>query len=236
MERKLRSFLTLSFIIISLMAVGIVMQTATAHADAVPVMTFYGKSISAPYFSKYWYQIDMGSRFKGASKVTIKSSNKKVFAPDPLDKEAFKYHCIYGEAKKKGSCTITIKVKKSSGTRTYKCKFRTVKYQNPFSSFKLGSKKLQSKFKKFHAASFVNKAKSAKIKIKAKKGWSIKKIVYERNEFVEGKTKITKKTIKNGSTIKFKPGDEYVFETIYVTMYNKKLKEKVQFVLYPSNY
>ena len=71
MERKLKSFITLSLIIIAFMMCFAIMQTDAAHADAVPVMTYFGKSITAPYFSGYWYQIDVGSRFKGAEKVTI---------------------------------------------------------------------------------------------------------------------------------------------------------------------
>ncbi len=236
MERKLKSILTLSFIIVLFMACMFIVQTVTAHADGVPVMAYYSKNMSAPFVKNYWYQIKMGNKFKGAKKVTIKSSNKKVFNPNPLDKESYRYNSIYGEVKKKGTATITVKVKKSGGSKTYKFKFKTVKYQNPFKSFKIGSKKLEKKFKKFPAASFVNKAKSGKIKIKANKNWSVKKIVYERDVYTEDGSKHTKKTVKNGSKIKFKPGDEMTDETITVTMYNKKLKEKVDFVIYPTEY
>lgn len=159
--------------------------------------------------SECWYTVEMGSKLKGADKITVKSTKPKVAKPEQYDDV---FNII---AKKPGKTTITAKVKKNGATKTYKIKVTVKKlsYSSPFKSFKIGKKKLGAQFKQMGVAYYpVKRSTKQKISISLKKGYELKKIVIRKFK----KDDILVKNIKNNGEVKIKNG-----EPIEVYVYDK---------------
>ena len=189
------------------------------HADGfVSGFTKYSKKMTMYTGSKYGnvYSINMGKKTKGAKKVTVKSSNKKVLEPFHFGKPS---NDVMASAKKPGKATLTIKVKKGNKTKTYKIKVKVKKRVNPFKSFKVGKIKATSKFKRDQLVD-VNVANNSKkkISIKLKSGYKLKKIVCTTWNPDNGEGK--EKTIKNNSTITAKED----LTNLYIRIYDSKTK------------
>lgn len=193
-------------------ACAVLIMSQAVYADGADVTLKYGKK-AVVSTGIYVGMIDMGSKAKGVKKITMTSSNKKVAKPiNGIASADFPYpHFQCGKA---GTTTLKIKIKKKSGTKTYKMKLKVVKYKNPVAKFKLSGKNYAKKFKKSIYADVQRPNAKDKVAVKAAKGWKIKKIVHF---YVSGDKYIEKK-IKNGSKVKWKTD----FDSIMVTLVNKK--------------
>ena len=141
----------------------------------------------------------------------VKSSNPKVA------KVSAKYEgCVdvkYGQ--KTGSTIISCKV----GGQLLQHKF-TVKYTCPVKKFKVGKVSALKTFKKKNTFTTKKTLGKKKMKVKAKKGWVITKVVTE----VMGKFK--EKTIKNKTKLSMKVKIKYPADRVAVTFKNKKSGEE----------
>lgn len=202
----------------------IVPSVVAVHADgAVLTEAKYAKTVKYYVGAEYGEMVtlNMGSRLKGAKSVKITSSNKSVVKPFSYQKGDG--NRIFLQLKKKGSAKLTITVKKSGKTTKYKATVKTLKYSNPFKSFKVGSKSVTSKFKKTMIAYYKNKLNSKqKISIKVKSGKKIKKIEYNAYNFETEET--IEKTLKNNSSVKLIKDNQDWAESIWVTVYDSKTK------------
>ena len=169
----------------------------------VPQNTFAGGAINTAKFAKKMtvstssgmVMISMGKKLNGAQSVTIKSSNKKVAYATPYSK-GDKY--IYVGIEKKGTTKLTVKVKKKSGTKTYKGKLKVVAYKNPAKKITLNGKNITSKFKKTnYYESTARAGNKTPLTIKAKKGWKVKEI----RHISYGTAKTIAKTKKKSTVI-----------------------------------
>ena len=213
------------------LAAAVILIPQTEKAMAAPVnKTAYQKNLTISNADKY-IEIDMGKKAKGAKKITVKSSKKSVLKP------ASGWKSVYTNVNKKGKATLTIKVKKKSGTKTYKCKVKVVKYKKPVTKFALGARNYAGSFSKGTYGMIRNTAASAKLSVKAAKGWKVKKIKYTASAYNKASRKYTKisKTLKNNSNVSLKTAAGWS-QQIAVTVYNKKQKltETLTLAVYPK--
>lgn len=155
---------------------------------------------------------------KNSKIKNVKSSNKKVI-------EVKKYwvddygHIVYN-IKKAGTATISFDLVVNKKTYRYSVKIKTVKYENPFKSFKIGSQNYISKFNKTDWVgtdkgwqSFL-KPVSGKLKISLKKNWKITEM-YRMPMFNYDK----KTTVKNNKKVNLKS------EVLDICLKNTKTKQ-----------
>ena len=196
---------------VSMMIMPVPQKTLAGSGEIVK----YKKSIGA--LTDSVWQINMGKKLKGATKVTVKSSNKKIAKQAfKWDKDSGKYLFIM-TGSKKGTAKLTIKVTTKKGTSKYKCTIKTYKYKNPLKALKIGKKNIASKYKKqlYYETGELSKG-SHKISVTPASGWKVRKIVYSCYDFEKDKANDTK--IKNGGSVKIKAnGDEY-YETVQIVM------------------
>lgn len=188
---------------------AVMIMSQAVYADGPDGEIKYGKKMTISKASHYAI-IEMGSKVKGAKKVTVTSSNKKVIKPDAEMTSYIKEPVV--QVGKKGTATVKIKVKTKKGTKTYKGKIKVIAYKNPMKKVKLGGKDITKKFKSSLYYSYTGEPGKTKFSIKPAKGWKVKVIRYYR---VSGDSAKSKK-IKNNSTITWKQNDWVVFY-----MYNK---------------
>lgn len=130
----------------------------------------------------------------------VKSSNKSVVAIADYDGGY-----IDLTFKKAGTANVTYTWK----GKAHKVKFIVYKYTNPVATFNVGSKKFASKLKK-SAIAYYDPFLGGKVQVKAKKGWTLKKLQTIGD---------SQKTIKNGAKIK-----KGKVSLIVATLQNKKTK------------
>ena len=217
------------------LAAAVILIPQTEKALASPVnKTAYHKNLTISDADKY-IEIDMGKKAKGAKKITVKSSKKSVIKPSAGEKDF--YRSAYINVNKTGKATLTIKVKKKSGTKTYKCKVKVVKYKKPVTKFALGARNYAGSYSKGTYGMIRNTAASAKLSVKAAKGWKIKKIKYTASAYNKDSRKYTKisKTLKNNKSVSLKTAAGWS-QQIAVTVYNKKQKltETLTLAVYPN--
>lgn len=213
------------------LAAAVILIPQTEQAAAAPVnKQAYKKSLTISNVDKY-IEIDMGKKAKGAKEITVKSSKKSVIKP------ASGWKSVYVNVKKTGKATLTIKVKKKSGTKTYKCKLKVVKYKKPVTKFTLGARNYAGSFSKGTYGMIRNASASAKLSVKAAKGWKVKKIKYTASAYNRASRKYTNisKTLKNGKNVSLKTAAGWS-QQITVTLYNKKQKrtETLTLAVYPK--
>ena len=202
-----------SFAVIVMVVVAIAMLmpalTQEARADDFNTAKYKKKVTVYKDYVPVW--LNMGSKVKGAKKMTAKSSSTSVVK---INKYALDDRMVVFDTKKKGKATVTIKIKKKSGTRTYKCKVKVVGYSTPAKSVKVAKKSYTKKFKK-KTKYFTRKPESKKEKVivQCKSGWAVKiRHVWYTDDFHT-------KTVKNGSNVTYRQNAE--FEYISFTFYNK---------------
>ena len=207
-RRKLAAFLAIVMVVSCF--VVFVPQKTYADMDSVK----YAKKITISTVSKELY-FDMSKEVKKIKKVDITSSKPSVIK---IDSSGFLV------VKKPGTTKLTIKVKDKKG-KTYKFKsnVKVVKYTNAFKSFKIGTKEIKSKFKKYSGTYFESgQLKTGKIKITPNKGWKLKSIKYEAYNYSEDKEPVhISKKIKNKAKINLNRGKGWDYY-LTVKMYNKK--------------
>ena len=224
MKKKTQKLLAAVLSVFVAFALVIVPQTSAPIAGmAQPAK--YAKKINVA--AGMAYELNMGKRLKGASKVKVTSSNKKIVAHfgkwDP--KRGGKYLLI--NAAKKGAATLTIKVTKKGKTKKYKCKVKVNKYKNPIKKFMIGSKNVAKAFKKYPGTgSTFTKGGKYKVAVTPASGWKVKKIEYKCYSKNTGKTVKTAFKNKKSGTITVKASEDYI-ESIYITLYNKSKKMKM---------
>ena len=199
-------------------------QVETAHADSFNTVKY--KSKITVTTGDPSIDLDMGKKVKSSAKVTVKSSKKSVIEP------FYESGHVYLSVKKKGKAKITIKNK--STKKTYKCTVKVIKYKNPFKKFKVGKLNGAKTFKTWSTGMMKStpaKGTKAKVTIKAKKGWKVKKITLVSSKFnsSNGSFKTVTKNVKNKSTITYKGGSWD--QRLFVKMYNKKHKMNEEFTL-----
>lgn len=109
----------------------------------------------------------------GAQIINVKCSNSKVLKKYGLYK---KNQGIYCKVLKKGSCTITCKIKQGDKQYTIKCKV-TVNEADPFKTIEIEGKNIYDKGKD-NLKVYFTKAEKVKIKYNLKKGWKLKRMYY----------------------------------------------------------
>lgn len=187
------------------------MQLDAAHADSFNPAK-YKKKITV-YKDYIPVEVQMGSKIKGAKKVTVTSSKSTVAK---VNKEAAKYKMVVFTAKKKGKAKLTIKIKKSSGTKTYRTTVKVVGYSSPAKSVKIAKQSFTKKFKAKNSSP-TRKAKklSEKVRVKCKSGWKVK--IYQR--WITNSGDIHYKVVKNFTKIKYKKNP--MFQWIEFKFYKK---------------
>lgn len=173
------------------------------------------------------YFLDLGAKIKKASKVTVESSNESAVRVDCFrytDSEPFN---IVLYANEKGIAKVTVNVWKNGTKKTYKTTVKTVQYQNPVKTLKIGSKNYGKKFKKADWCSSVKfPAAKKKITVNPASGWKVKSIGVSGftgdGEFAEVKA-------KNKSNFNFKKYSS--IRTITVTLKNTNTKAEQKLFL-----
>lgn len=175
--RKITSMLLAFMLVFTCM---IIPATSIVNADSPMIHTKYKTSATVTRISTVSYDyiwLDMGKKIYNAKSVKVKSDNNSVVSFDS-ENHGKDYGTIYLLAKKSGTANLTIKIKKSSGTNTYKMKIKVVAYENPFKSFKIGTKNIKKKYNKSNWYDMEIAKAKVKINITPKAGWTIKKIKY----------------------------------------------------------
>ena len=135
--------------------------------------------------------------FVRSDKVTnLKSSNPKVLKVSGSVMEEYGDYNISVYAKKTGTSTVSVTVKRKNG-KVYrlKTKVSVYNYANPLSKCTLGKTDYTKKFNKASKVD-IRSNKKEKINVVAKKGYKITGLYY--SEYGTGK----QKKIKNGSKVK----------------------------------
>lgn len=227
MKKVLSRLLSMSLAVMVAFGLMIVPSAVPVHADGfVCGSVKYAKKITLYAIEQdvNVYELKMGTKLKNAKSVKVTSSKKKVLEP-------FGYYKgeknLYINARKAGSATLTVKVKKSSGTKTYKVDVKVKKGSVPFKSFKVGKKNITSKYKhtQYAEVKVANNSKQ-KISIKVKNGCKVKSI--KCNVWNEKTEKHNTKTINNNSTIKVKKENT----DLYISIYDKDSKITFSYYLY----
>jgi hypothetical protein len=151
----------------------------------------------------------------------MKTSNKKVVALNKNGKSSF-------IAKKPGTATLTVKVKKNGKTSKFKCKVTVKKYNNPLAKFTFGQKDITAKFNKNPQIFYSSDLQQALVDIQPKAGWTVKKLQYFR--YSDDTDAEVTKSIKNGDVVKFirKEGE---IEGIEFRLFNKKDNLTIEYVM-----
>lgn len=155
----------------------------------------------------------------------VKSSNTKV-AGVKIDVNGDNYgKVLVIMPKKAGTAKISFKLKINGTWKAYTMKIKTFKYQNPFSSIKIGNSKYTSKFNKTNSVKVSAKQLSGKLSYKLKKGYKINNIMIVD----DNSGQVIKNGVKNNSKITVKKGDLLVFIVTYTKQkYNLAYAIKVK--------
>lgn len=160
----------------------------------------------------------------------LKSSNSKVLKVHIANKGG-KQEAIGIQSKKAGTATVSFTATVNGKKHNFKCKVKVVKYQNPFKSFKVGSKNYASKYKNTSFSAWAdnkNWPAPSKDKIKGKlnivpnKNWKIKSIRVA-NAYETGWKKI-----KNKSKIDMSKKNS---RTLQIEMRNSKTGVEHEFLV-----
>ena len=196
----------------------LMMGARTAYAGgANDITTFKGKT-TVVFLQKN--QMLAYSDMKSGKKLTsAKSSNKKVATIKAMKADGG-YTYLLLTMKKAGTTKITYKLAGKKKTVTLK----VVKWKKPVKSFKIGSTNYASKYKKSSFFQTKTDIGGQTVKVKAARGWKVKKISY----YAGGDSL---KKIKNGK--KLPSGTTYVC----VDLKNKKTNavETVALDYYPGD-
>ena len=155
-----------------------------------------------------------------ATVTSVKSSNTAVLA---AKKETLYYedHTEKGyllNSKKAGKATITVKYKTPAGkTGTLKKTITVKKYPKQIKSLKVNGKTVSTSKHKFFFDRQTSK-KSVTIKMALKDGWKITDVYGYRytKSGKESKVKVTKKMLKNGTSISFPKKYEKMSVCVYM--------------------
>lgn len=203
-----RTFAVMVMVIVA-MAMLLPAQAKEARADDFNDAKYKKKVTVYKDYVPVW--LNMGSRDNGAKKITVTSSKSSVVK---VNKYALADKMIVFDTKSKGKATLTIKIKKKSGTKTYKCKVKVVGYSTPVKSLKLAKHSFTKKCKKKNKyLNYSPKHKTEKVTVKCKRGWKvkIKHIWFTANSH--------SKSLKSGSKVTYRKNAE--FECITYVFYNK---------------
>gem|GEM_PF-4201756 len=133
----------------------------------------------------------------------VKSSNTKV-AGVKINVNGDNYGKVLAiTPKKAGTAKITFKLKINGTWKAYTMKIKAFKYQNPFSSIKIGNSKYTSKFNKTNSVKVSAKQLSGKLRYKLKKGYKVDNIVIVD----DNSGQLIKGGVKNNSKITLKKGN-----------------------------
>lgn len=157
---------------------------------------------------------------KNSKIKNVKSSNKKVIKIKNYGVDTDNYGYINYDVKKAGTATVSFDLVVNKKTYHYSVKIKTVKYENPFKSFKIGSKNYTSKFNNTDWVgtdkgwqSFL-KPVSGKLKISLKKNWKITEMYRMPMFNYDKKTKV-----KNNKNVNLKS------ELLDICLKNTKTKQ-----------
>ena len=211
--------LLLSLTVILLLP-GIQSEAAAKKPTCVKKQTVYltksdvGREVlGKPYYvgydiSSYIFIKNLSSN----AKITnIKSSNKKISVSNMLKEPTFpsKSLYLYGKNCKPGETSrITFKVKQGGKTYNLSCKITLKMKASNFKTFSIGGKNYASKLSGYSGTAMVAELKIRPLKgtfrIKMKSGIKLESVRLVR--FNKGKT--VTKSLKNGSKVSLKKGDQ----------------------------
>lgn len=239
MKKKLTGFL----LVLSLIAANLL---TAGTAKAASLDTYQGNAPSSIVLFTYGTSATTGKvqtiRTKKipsyAKQVKAVSANKKIATVSVQKNKYGKsyYYAFEITAHQAGTTKVKLTANVKGKQVTDYTNVKVVKYQNPVSGFKIGSKEYASKFSKYPAsnvkANFTNK--ETKIKCVPAKGWTVKKIdiMYEVTEdCVASRTASAGSAVNDIATL---PGTKYLMPTknavgakVTAVLYNAKLKKTV---------
>ena len=164
------------------------------------------------------YLLDMGSKVKGAKKVTIDIKGSGVYGDATENAYTGGYDInLYAHAS--GKAKLAVKVTKGGKVKTYKATIKVVDYKNPVKSLKIGSKNYAGKFKKYKLIKGIKfPSKKGKLTVTPAKNWKVKEIEVIGTT-KDGSKDITVKKVKKYDLSKFT-----TLSGVFVTLTNKKTK------------
>ncbi len=179
--KKTNNFL--SRILLFMAVMFVFLSTAGTKADAASTKTIKKNIILTGDSQIDIFSISYGNLYDGTidkySKVTVKSSNKKVITAK--DEYNYPYKMITMKPKKTGKASVTVKYYqkgKKSPVKTEIYKFTIKKYTNPFKTFKIGNTSVAGKFSKYRSSSrdgyeleLPDEDIDGKVSISLKSGW-----------------------------------------------------------------
>ena len=157
-------------VVIALLGAFALSLAAPAPAQAATIKPNKSETVKVSHTSLKYYLVPTNQLYINGKKKfkNVKNSNTKVAKVEVTqDGKALNI-----TTKKPGKTKITYKY----GGKTYKKKLVVVKYANPVKSFKIGKKNYVSKFKKYGWFACSHDV-SGLVSVKAKRGWTLKKIV-----------------------------------------------------------
>lgn len=214
MSKKIKKVLIVLMAI--MLAIPVLQVTEVEAASKVKL----AKKMTVTYYAKekirYNTEVHILGEFKASDKVKIsklKSSNPKVLKVSTLRTD-YDQRLIL-DARKAGTSTVSFKATVNGKSRNYECVVKVVKYQNPFKTFKVGSKNYTSKYKNSEneGGTYTSKKVQGRLNIVPQKGWKISRI-----SLVNMFTNKSKKIRKNSSINLDSKG----FNRLWVTMKHSK--------------
>lgn len=128
----------------------------------------------------------------------VKVKNSKILSVKMAKDDQLPYDILSMTGKKAGTTTVSFKMKVNGTWKSYSVKVTVRKYENPFSSIKIGSKNYTSKFK--NSRVLISKSNlKGKLSIKLKSGWKLE-VIYKYTP--NGATKL-----KNNQSVTLKKND-----------------------------
>ena len=198
--KKLSAVLIAAMLVVMTVSIPVQAKTVTQLGRVLTLYSSSARNYSSPLGTSVSANISLiGSTGKSSKVTDIKTSNKSVVTVSSktgakaLAADNFRF--IYVTAKKAGTATVSYKV---NGT-TYKVRITVKKYTSPFSSLKLGSSNITSKFQKSSVytlpyAKYANK--NVKLSFKGKSGWTVDA------GYLEKAGKFSAGILKNNKTFK----------------------------------
>ena len=198
--KKLSAVMIAAMLVVMSVSIPVQAKTVTQPSRVLTLYSSSARTYTSPLGSSVSANISIiGSTGKSEKVTDIKTSNKSVVTvSSKVGAKALSANSrrfIYVTAKKAGTATVSYK---ANGT-TYKVKVTVKKYTSPFSSLKLGSSNITSKFQKSSVytlpyAKYANK--NVRLSFKGKSGWTVSA------DYLDKAGKFQSEILKNNKTFK----------------------------------
>lgn len=198
--KKLSALIIAAMLVVMSVSVPVQAKTITQPNRIITLYSGNARTYTSPLGSSVSANINIiGSTSKYSKVSNITTSNKSVVTVSSKigtkSAGANNRRFIYVIAKKAGTATVSYK---ANGT-TYKVKVTVKNYTSPFSSLKLGSSNITSRFQKssVYTLSYAKYAKkNTKLSFKGKSGWTV------TADYLDKAGKFQSQMLKNNKTFK----------------------------------